>query len=68
MRSIKKLIEKVQVTSISGDTEKEVAQIGFDSREMNPDSLFVAIQGTQSDGHQFIEQAIKNGSIAIIIS
>ena len=66
MKAIKNLLEKVHVTSISGDVEMEINQVGFDSREMNPGSLFVAIQGTQADGHQFIEQAIKNGSIAII--
>ena len=40
MKAIKNLLEKVHVTSISGDVEREVNQVGFDSREMNPGSLF----------------------------
>ncbi len=46
--------------------ESEVRDIAQDSRKVAPGSLFVAVRGFHSDGHQFIPQAIKQGAIAVI--
>ncbi|MFQ3576332.1 MAG: UDP-N-acetylmuramoyl-L-alanyl-D-glutamate--2,6-diaminopimelate ligase [Cytophagales bacterium] len=45
----------------------EVSSIAFDSRKVMPNSIFVAIKGTQSDGHDFIAKAIENGAKAIVV-
>jgi UDP-N-acetylmuramoyl-L-alanyl-D-glutamate--2,6-diaminopimelate ligase len=49
-----------------GWPEREVQDIAHDSRKVKPGSLFVAVRGFHSDGHQFISQAIKQGASAIV--
>ena len=46
--------------------ELEVTGIQADSRLIQPGSLFVAIKGTQSDGHDYIEKAIEKGARVIV--
>jgi UDP-N-acetylmuramoyl-L-alanyl-D-glutamate--2,6-diaminopimelate ligase len=55
-----------RTTLPSGWREREVLDIAHDSRKVKPGSLFVAVRGFHSDGHQFISQAIKQGAMAII--
>jgi len=45
---------------------REVFDIAHDSRKVRPGSLFVAVRGFHSDGHQFIPQAVQNGAAAIV--
>lgn len=47
-------------------SEREVGDIAHDSRKVMPGSLFVALRGFHSDGHQFIAQAVKRGATAIV--
>ncbi len=46
--------------------DREVVDIAHDSRKVRPGSLFVAVRGFYSDGHQFIPQAVKQGAAAIV--
>jgi UDP-N-acetylmuramoyl-L-alanyl-D-glutamate--2,6-diaminopimelate ligase len=46
--------------------DREVADITYDSRKVKPGSLFVAVRGFHSDGHQFISQAVQRGALAIV--
>ena len=46
--------------------DRAVSDIAHDSRKVRPGSLFVAVRGFHSDGHQFISQALKLGAAAII--
>jgi len=48
--------------------DKEIAQVTCDSRQVKPGTLFCAIAGTVSNGHDYIESAIANGAVAIIYS
>ena len=48
------------------EVDPEVSALYFDSRVVTPGSLFVAICGTQSDGHQYIAQAIARGAVAVL--
>lgn len=66
MAELKDILYKVSITSASGDMNLEVKGIGFDSRAVKQGFLFVAIQGTQSDGHKFITQAVTSGAIAVV--
>lgn len=43
-----------------------ISSICFDSRETEQDCLFVAVRGTQVDGHDFIDQAVSGGATAIV--
>ena len=66
MPILKDILYKVSLISVSGDMDVEVEQICFDSRQVAPGTAFVAIKGTQTDGHEYIEQIIKNGAVAVI--
>lgn len=66
MAELKDILYKVHITSTSGNMNIEVKGICFDSRKVQPGFLFVAVKGTQSDGHTFIEKAATTGAVAII--
>jgi UDP-N-acetylmuramoyl-L-alanyl-D-glutamate--2,6-diaminopimelate ligase len=66
MAELKDILYKVNITSTSGNMNVEVKGICFDSRKVKPGFLFIAITGTQSDGHAFIETAIASGATAIV--
>ena len=66
MKILKDIIYGVDLDSIKGDTGVMIKSIEFDSRKVVEGSLFVAIKGLNSDGHKFIDNAIKNGASAVI--
>ena len=66
MALLKDILYKVSLQSVSGDTGVEIAQIAFDSRAVEPGTLFVAVRGTQVDGHQFIGKAVELGAAAVL--
>ncbi|MDD4610139.1 MAG: UDP-N-acetylmuramoyl-L-alanyl-D-glutamate--2,6-diaminopimelate ligase [Bacteroidaceae bacterium] len=66
MRILRDLLKRTHVVSQVGDTMKEISGIKIDSREVTQGDLFIAVKGTQVDGHHYIEQAIKNGAVAIV--
>lgn len=51
---------------MQGNAEVEVQNITFDSRDVQPGWLFVAVRGVLADGHQFIPKAIEKGATAIV--
>ena len=61
------LLYKVNILKVVGSTNIEISDVQFDSRKIQVKGLFVAIKGTISDGHQYIQSAIKDGAIAIIV-
>lgn len=66
MMILKKLIEKIPTLQIIGNPITEVVEINIDSRQVAEGHLFIALKGTQTDGHQYIDQAIKKGAKSII--
>ncbi|WMJ75504.1 UDP-N-acetylmuramoyl-L-alanyl-D-glutamate--2,6-diaminopimelate ligase [Cytophagaceae bacterium ABcell3] len=66
MAVLKDILYKVPLQSVSGDTDIEIKSVQFDSRQVSERSLFVAVRGTVSDGHNFIDKAIESGADAII--
>ncbi len=65
MKLIRDISEGAGVISISGNDGLEIRSIEFDSRKCGPGSLFIAVKGTQVDGHDYIDQALKLGASAI---
>jgi len=63
---IAELIRNIEVLSVSGRDNPEVLSVEFDSRKVTAGSLFVAVAGTRSDGHDFINAAIGSGAAAVI--
>ena len=66
MKNLKEILFKVTVDAIYGDTAILVKDICFSSKKVKKDSLFVAIDGYNTDGHNFINEAINNGATAIV--
>jgi UDP-N-acetylmuramoyl-L-alanyl-D-glutamate--2,6-diaminopimelate ligase len=60
------ILYKTNIRSVRGNTHIEVSDLQLDSRKVTKGSCFIAVKGTLSDGHQFIENAIANGAIAIV--
>jgi len=63
---LKDLLYKVAIEIVKGSTDIAIGKIDFDSRKIAENDVFVAIRGTISDGHEFIEKAINNGAVAIV--
>lgn len=63
---LKDILYKVAIEAVHGTTETAVNKIEFDSRKVEENDVFVAIRGTISDGHDFIEKAINLGASAIV--
>lgn len=66
MKKLKDILYGVLIKQLTGSTDVDVSSICFDSRKAKKGVLFVAIKGTASDGHQFIDQAINQGATAIL--
>ncbi len=63
---LKNLFYKIPLLATSGSMETNVTSLTMDSRKAGPGSLFVAVRGTVTDGHKFIEKAIQQGASAIL--
>src|SRR5690554_4570792 len=66
MISIKDILHGIPVIDVIGSLEIEVGGVCFDSRDAVDGCLFIAKKGTQTDGHGFIEQAIRGGATAVV--
>ncbi|WP_165747762.1 UDP-N-acetylmuramoyl-L-alanyl-D-glutamate--2,6-diaminopimelate ligase [Cellulophaga sp. Z1A5H] len=66
MRALKDILFGVSITAVSGSTSVMVNSICFDSRIVTMGDVFVAIKGTITDGHEYIEKAIALGAKTII--
>jgi len=66
MKKLSDILQKVRLIRIIGDENIMVRSVCFDSRKVEPGDLFIAVRGTQSDGHDFISQAITNGANSIV--
>jgi UDP-N-acetylmuramoyl-L-alanyl-D-glutamate--2,6-diaminopimelate ligase len=60
------LLNTITFSETSGDLNKNITGIHFDSRKIADGFLFVAVPGTQSDGHDYINKAIENGAVAVV--
>ena len=66
MQRLVDILVGIDVNQIIGSQDIKIAKIEFDSRKVERDSVFVAISGTQVDGHQFIERAIDLGATVVV--
>ena len=56
---LEEIIKGITVSEIIGNTTKEISGINIDSRLIEPEHVFVAVKGTQTDGHAYITKAIE---------
>lgn len=62
---LNQLIKDCQPVQTVGEEGREVKSVQIDSRRVQPGDLFVALRGTQVDGHEYIEKAIEQGATAV---
>ena len=60
------LLKNIKPTQVAGSTDTDITGVNIDSRRIKPGHLFVAMKGTQVDGHKFITKAIELGAKAVL--
>jgi UDP-N-acetylmuramoyl-L-alanyl-D-glutamate--2,6-diaminopimelate ligase len=66
VKQLKDILYKVGIEAVHGATDITISKIDFDSRKIELNDVFVAIRGTLSDGHDYIEKALSLGAVAVI--
>ena len=66
MKELELLLKSINAIRISGDTKKDITGVNLDSRLVEPGGLFVAVKGTQADGHAYIGKAVEKGAAAVV--
>lgn len=66
MAILKDILYKTSLVSTAGSMNREISHIAFDSRKVMENTLFIAVSGTQVDGHDFIDQAISSGADVVV--
>lgn len=61
------LLKGLDIVSVTGDLNTEITNIAYDSRKVEENTLFICIKGFNSDGHKYIESAIKKGAKAFLV-
>ena len=62
------LLNSLHVIQVTGEVQrKDVADIVYDSRKVQKNSVFVAIKGYKTDGHKFLQDAINKGAVAVVV-
>jgi len=63
---LRDLLIDIQAIAITADLDLEIRDIRYDSRAVEAGDLFVAIQGFETDGHQYIQMAMDKGAVAVV--
>ncbi len=61
------LIKDLIITKIEGPTDVDISGVSFNSQEVLPGHLFVAIRGFRQDGHSFVPEAVSRGARAVLV-
>ena len=63
---LEQLLKGFHPVEVRGSLDKDITNINIDSRQVQPGGLFVAVKGTQTDGHAYIGKAVENGAVAVV--
>lgn len=63
---LNELLKAIQPTQVIGNQEVEIKEVNIDSRQVCEGDLFMAMRGTQTDGHAYIASAIEKGAVAVL--
>ena len=66
MKRLNDILNQVEVLDRKGPENPGIKSVCFDSRNVEEGGVFYAIQGTRTDGHDYMDQAIKSGAVAVI--
>jgi UDP-N-acetylmuramoyl-L-alanyl-D-glutamate--2,6-diaminopimelate ligase len=64
---LRELLADTEVAEIAGHTEAEIAGLAYDSRTVEPGTLFFCVPGHRSDGHEFADRAVERGATALVV-
>ena len=64
---LKKILSGIENLKSKGNLDIDIEKIECNSKNVVPNSLFVAIKGYDFDGHEYVDEAIKNGAIAVML-
>ena len=67
MAVLQDILYKAGIRSVTGRTDIEVTNVQTDSRKVTAGSLFIALKGMHSDGHQYLDTAIQQGAVALVV-
>ena len=63
---LNELLKKMKTTNVVGNTDVEIADVNIDSRAIAASHMFIAIKGTVTDGHKYIDKAVAQGAAAVV--
>ncbi|MFC3196615.1 UDP-N-acetylmuramoyl-L-alanyl-D-glutamate--2,6-diaminopimelate ligase [Parapedobacter deserti] len=66
MKKLKDILHGIPVRQVIGNLNVAVSELCFDSRNASPGSMFVAVRGTHTDGHRYIEVATAHGAAVVL--
>lgn len=64
---ISQLVEKLNYTLLAGELDTEITTLVYDSRKVEPGSIFVCISGTVRDAHDYIPEVLEKGAVALVV-
>ena len=64
---LSELLEAIKILEVKNEKDVEIKTITYHSKDTEKDSLFVCIKGYQTDGHQYAQNAVDNGAIALVV-
>ncbi len=65
---LSEVLQGIKPLEVSGSVEIEISGVNIDSRQVKPGDLFVAVKGTQTDGHAYVGKAVEQGAAAVMVS
>ncbi len=63
---LRQLLQSLATNEVEGSLERQIAGLAYDSRRVSPGTVFFALPGQRADGHQFINDAIERGAVAVV--
>ncbi|MBW2066471.1 MAG: UDP-N-acetylmuramoyl-L-alanyl-D-glutamate--2,6-diaminopimelate ligase [Deltaproteobacteria bacterium] len=63
---LSQLLKEIAVEDVSGSVDVDIKGLAYDSRQVKPGYLFVALRGHRLDGHDYMKDAIERGSVALV--
>ena len=67
MKKLKDLLEHLDYQCLQGTTDKEITSVVYDSRKVEPGSLFLCIKGAVSDGHVYAKEVAEKGASVLVV-
>jgi UDP-N-acetylmuramoyl-L-alanyl-D-glutamate--2,6-diaminopimelate ligase len=64
---LEKLIQALPRAEIRGPTKREIGSLAYDSRQVRPGGLFLALRGVHQDGHRYLGAAVDRGAAALVL-